>query len=100
MLPLHPGGPDASTGVTVLDASHRAPAVVWIPPFFLFFFSARFKLDGSPVVLALTVVLFIFRVPQLKQCTRSRRGSRCVARLAGGRHIGHAHRRYDVTRQL
>lgn len=61
---------------------HRAPAVVRIPPItpvlllLFFFFFSRFKLDGSPDVLALTVVLFILRVPPLKRRMRSRRNTR------------------------
>ena len=62
MLPLHPGGPDAAAGVTVLGCfsprARRDPGT----SYFLFF-SGRFELDGSTVVLALTLVLFIFRVP-------------------------------------
>lgn len=64
------------------------------------FFSTGSKLDGSTAVLALTPVLFVFRVPAWKQRTRRRRGSRCAAMLAGGGRADHAHRGCDVTRQL
>lgn len=99
MLPLHPGGPDAAGGVTVLGCF--SPGACSDPDTSSFLFSSnRLELDGSTVLLALTLALFIFRVSAWKRCTRRRRGSRCAARLAGVRRAGHAHRRYDVTHQL
>lgn len=58
MLPLHPGGPDAAGGVTVLGCfspgARRDPDI----PSPLFFSSNRVKLDGNTVVFALALVLF------------------------------------------
>lgn len=95
MLPLHPGGADAAGRVPVLGCSSPGARSDPDPSSSSLFSSDTFKLDGSTVVLALTLVLFILRVLALKPCTRWRRGSRCAARLAG-----HAHRGYDVTYQL
>lgn len=56
MLPLHPGGPDAAGGVTVLGCF--SPGARSDPETSSFvFFSSRFKLDGSTVVLFL---VFLF----------------------------------------